>query len=90
MIYATARNTGQRAAEQALKEIAEDESQLTGITLTAKEKTCFNPGSPWTPMSAIRTRLLRPFTKSSKDLMSNGISGRQAVESIAGRTGLSV
>ena len=84
VIYATARNTGQRAAEQALKEIAEDHSQLTGITLTAKEKTCFNPGSSCDPEVCEYARGYHDrLPKARKDLMSNGISGRQAVESIA-------
>ena len=84
VIYTTARNTGQRAAEQALKEIAASDSQLTAITLTAKEKTCFNPGVPCDPDVCVYARgYYDRVGNAREDLMANGINDRGAVESVA-------
>lgn len=84
VIYATARNTGQRAAEQALKKIAASDSQLTAITLTAKEKICFNPDVPCDPDVCDYARsYYERLPNARKDLMANGINDRGAVERIA-------
>ena len=84
VIYATARNTGQGAAEQALNKIAGNDSQLTAITLTAKEKTCFNPEVPCDPEVCEYARgYYDRLPNARTDLMANGINDRGAVESIA-------
>ena len=81
---ATARNTGQGAAEQALNKIAGNDSQLTAITLTAKEKTCFNPDVPCDPDVCDYARgYYDRLPNARKDLMANGINDRGAVECIA-------
>jgi len=84
VVYTTARNTGQRAAEQALKEIAADDSQLTAVTLTAKEKTCFNPGVRCDPDVCTYARgYYDRVGDARKELMANGINDRGTVESMA-------
>lgn len=44
IFYFTARTTGRQAAEQTLLLLQSNGLQLKWITLTAKQKTCFNPG----------------------------------------------
>ncbi len=49
IFYLTARTTGRTAAEKALAEIRRSELRLKSLTLTAKDKICFSPGSACTP-----------------------------------------
>jgi DNA excision repair protein ERCC-2 len=48
IFYLTARTTGQAAAEKALDELREHGLKIKSITLTAKDKVCFNPASACT------------------------------------------
>jgi len=48
IFYLTARTTGQTAAEKALDELRENGLKIKSITLTAKDKMCFNPASACT------------------------------------------
>jgi len=43
--YLTAKTTGRAVAQKALDDLREKGLKLKALTLTAKEKTCFNPGS---------------------------------------------
>jgi len=45
IIYLTAKTTGQSAAEKTLDELRRNGLKIKSITLTAKEKICFSPGS---------------------------------------------
>jgi len=45
IFYLTAKTTGQSAAEKTLDELRSVGLKIKSITLTAKEKICFNPGS---------------------------------------------
>ena len=84
IIFTTARNTGQRAAEQALTEIAANDSPLTSITLTAKDKTCFSPGVPCDPdVCKYAQGYYDRVGDARRDLIANGINDREAVESVA-------
>ena len=49
IFYLTARTTGQLAAENALDELRADGLRLKSLTLTAKDKICFCPGSACHP-----------------------------------------
>lgn len=49
LFYVTARTSGQQMAEKTVAKLKEGGLALRDITLTAKEKICFNPGSPCDP-----------------------------------------
>lgn len=49
LFYVTARTSGQRMAEITLGELRNRGLALRDVTITAKEKICFNPGSPCEP-----------------------------------------
>lgn len=51
LVYLTARTTGQRAAEDVLARVAAagEGTPLVAVTVTAKERVCFNPGTPCDP-----------------------------------------
>ena len=83
VVFVTSRTTGQRAAERAFRD-ASGAGAVAMVTITAKERICFNPGVPCDPdlceyargyydrMPAARRRLLR-----------HGAADRDAVESAA-------
>jgi len=49
IFYLTARTTGRIAAEKALGELRKKNLKLKSLTITAKEKICFNPDSTCNP-----------------------------------------
>ncbi len=49
IFYLTARTTGRIAAEKALDELRRKKLKLKSLTLTAKDKICFNPNSACNP-----------------------------------------
>ncbi|UCF90252.1 MAG: ATP-dependent DNA helicase [Desulfobacterales bacterium] len=49
IFYLTARTTGRIAAEKALEELWDRGLRLKAVTLTAKDKACFNPGRTCSP-----------------------------------------
>ncbi|MYD98540.1 MAG: ATP-dependent DNA helicase [Gammaproteobacteria bacterium] len=52
LAFLTSRTTGQRAAEEALADVVEvldGEPALSAVTVTAKDRICFNPGAPCDP-----------------------------------------
>ena len=49
IFYLTARTTGRFAAEHALEELRGAGLKLKSLTITAKDKTCFNPDSACNP-----------------------------------------
>lgn len=56
IFYLTARTTGTAAAELALKELRKNGLRLKSLTLTAKEKICFNPEKPCHPDECMYAR----------------------------------
>ena len=55
IFYLTARTTGRIAAEKALDELRQRGLKLKSLTITAKDKICFNPDPP-----AIRKNVILP------------------------------
>ncbi|MFC1863297.1 helicase C-terminal domain-containing protein [Thermodesulfobacteriota bacterium] len=49
IFYLTARTTGRSAAELAIEELRKNGLRLKSLSLTAKEKICFNPDKPCHP-----------------------------------------
>ncbi|MDA1300005.1 MAG: PD-(D/E)XK nuclease family protein [Proteobacteria bacterium] len=49
IFYISARTSGQLAAESALADLEQEGARLRSVTLTARDKTCFNPGTPCHP-----------------------------------------
>lgn len=49
VFFMTAKGSGQRAAQSAIDDLRGAGLRLRDITLTARDKTCFNPGSPCHP-----------------------------------------
>ncbi len=49
IFYLTARTTGRIAAEKALDELRKKDLRLKSLTITAKEKICFNPDASCNP-----------------------------------------
>ncbi|MDA8141301.1 MAG: DEAD/DEAH box helicase [Desulfobacteraceae bacterium] len=84
VIFLTARTTGRLAAEAALAALGRKGMRLKWVTLTAKEKICFSPGSACTPDEC-------PFAKGYFDrlnsalaaLFENDALNREVIERIA-------
>ena len=49
ILYLTAKTTGQQSAEDALRLLVSDGASCRSVTLTAKDKICFMPGTPCDP-----------------------------------------
>ena len=84
IFFLTARTTGGHAAENALEELRGQGLSLTSVTLTAKDKICFSPGSTCTPEEC-------PFARGHYDRLPEAMAEagvkaaltREAVEEIA-------
>ncbi len=85
IFYLTARTTGRVAAEKALDELRGAGLKLKSLTLTAKDKICFNPDSTCDPEEC-------EFARGHYDRLNDALNDmfrqddftRQAVEEIAG------
>ena len=84
MVFLTSRTTGQQAVEDALAALAAD--ALSTVTVTAKERICFNPG---TPCDAALCQFARGYhdraPAARRALLSRGRCGREDVEQVARR-----
>ena len=84
VVFLTSRTTGQQAVEGALSAVAVD--ALSTITVTAKERICFNPG---TPCDAALCQFARGYhdraPAARRALLSRGRCGREDVEQVARR-----
>ena len=85
VFFLSARTQGQEAASQAMQLLQPNEKPFRSITLTAKDKTCFNPGMPCDPDYC-------EFAKGYYDRRDRGIEAlveqgghfsRESVESVA-------
>ena len=97
LVFATSRGTGQVAAEDAIADAvaaieaagATDKNALAAITITAKERICFNPG---TPCDAQLCEYARGYHErlpaARRELLSDGHVRRQQVEAVARRHGV--
>lgn len=83
-VFLTSRTTGQQAVEEALTDVAGD--ALSAITVTAKERICFNPG---TPCDAELCQFARGYhdraPAARRELLSRGRCVREDVEAVARR-----
>ena len=84
VVFLTARSTGQHAAEKALEALAGE--ALTTMTVTAKERICFNPG---TPCDAELCQFARGYhdraPAARRELLDRGRCVREDVEEVARR-----
>ena len=82
VVFLTSRTTGQRAAEGAFRDAAGD--QAVAVTITAKERICFNPGTPCDPD---RCEFARGYydrmPAARRDVLRGGVVDRAAVEAAA-------
>ena len=84
LIYLTARNTGQRAVEDALARAAGAAPALAAVTVTAKERICFNPGTPCDPARCEFARgYYQRLPAARRALLAVGLAGQREVEHIA-------
>ena len=80
-LYLTARTTGQRAAEGALMDTG---APVTAVTLTAKERICFNPEAACDPeRCAYAQGYYRRLPAARRELLDRGLASRQTVEAVA-------
>ena len=83
VVFATSRTTGQRAAEMTLDHLRGG-PHLSSATITAKERTCFNPGTPCDPAVCEFARGYYDRVGPARDqLLDAGINDRDAIETVA-------
>lgn len=75
IFYLTARTTGRSAAEQALAALRRSGLRLKAVTLTAKEKICFNPECGCVPDEC-------PFARGHFDRMPGAVEEAFALEAL--------
>ena len=93
LVFLTARTTGQRAAEDALAQVLASRpsgaeqglaDNLVAITITAKERICFNPGTPCDPAKCGFARGYHArLPPARRALLAAGFAGREVVERVA-------
>lgn len=98
LIFATSRGTGQVAAENAIADAVEAieagkestaKSALAAITITAKDRICFNPGTPCDPQLCEYARgYYERLPAARRELLGQGHARRQQVEAVARHHGV--
>ena len=84
IFYLTARTTGRIAAEKALAELRKNQLKIKSLTITAKDKICFNPDSACNPDECEFARgYYDRINEALKDIFNQDALTRQAVESAA-------
>ena len=82
LVFLTSRGTGQQAAEEALARVRTD--GLTSVTVTAKERICFNPGAPCEADSCGYARgYFDRAPAARRELLARGLCRREDVEEVA-------
>ena len=80
--FMTSRTTGQRAAEAAFRDAAGDAA--VAVTITAKERICFNPGVPCDPEECeFAHGYYDRLPDARRQLLAGGVADRDRVESVA-------
>jgi len=84
IFYLTARTTGRIAAEKALDELRQRGLKLKSLTITAKDKICFNPDSACNPEECnFACGHFDRINVALKDIFLQDAFTRQAVEQVA-------
>ena len=82
-VFLTARGTGQRAAADALARCVPGD-QVAAVTVTAKDKICFHPGTPCDPEHCEHARGYYDRMPAARDaLLRTGLVARERVEATA-------
>lgn len=85
IFYLTARTTGRIAAEKALDELRRKTLKLKSLTITAKDKICFNPESACNPEECEFARgHFDRVNAALKDIFQLDAFTRETVEQVAG------
>ena len=83
LVFLTSRTTGQRAIETALAEVLPG-TELVAVTVTAKERICFNADGPCDPEQCSYAKgyyeRMRP---ARRELLDGGLADRPSVEAVA-------
>ncbi|MYE82921.1 MAG: ATP-dependent DNA helicase [Gammaproteobacteria bacterium] len=96
-VFLTARGTGQRAAEEALARCgaespqpgsarghASQENHVSAVTVTAKDRICFEPGTPCDPAHCGYARGYYDRMPPAREaLLAQGLVARERVEAVA-------
>ena len=82
VVFLTSRTTGQRAAEAAFRDAAGNAA--VAVTITAKERICFNPGMPCDPDRCEFARGYYDRMPAARQaLLGGGVADRPVVEQVA-------
>ncbi len=82
-VFLTARGTGQRAAEDALVRCGAGE-RVSAVTVTAKDRICFQPGTPCDPAHCEYARGYYDRMPPAREaLLAQGLVARERVEAVA-------
>ena len=86
LVFLTSRGTGQQAVQEALARVGADGAALASVTVTAKERICFNPGAPCDPESCSYSRgYFDRAPAARRELLARGLCRREDVEQVARR-----
>lgn len=85
LLFLTSRNTGQRAAEQAFRDAAGAVGAATAVTITAKERICFNSGERCGADCEYARGYYERLPAARRELLAVGLATRDQVESVAAR-----
>ncbi len=82
-VFLTARGTGQRAAEDALAQCGAGD-RVSAVTVTAKDRICFQPGTPCDPAHCEYARGYYDRMPPAREaLLAEGLVARERVEAVA-------
>ena len=82
-VFLTARGTGQRAAEDALARCGAGD-RVSAVTVTAKDRICFQPGTPCDPAHCEYARGYYDRMPPAREaLLAQGLVARERVEAVA-------
>ncbi|MCY3814090.1 MAG: hypothetical protein OXH15_20075 [Gammaproteobacteria bacterium] len=82
VVFLTSRTTGQRAAEAAFRDAAGDAA--VAVTITAKDRICFNPGMPCDPERCeFASGYYDRMPAAREALLGGGVADRSVVERVA-------
>lgn len=84
ILFTTARTVGRNAAEEAVKDIKKAGGRIFSVSLTAKDKICFNFGSSCTPEDCEYTEgYYDRIDNALKDAVSTELLDRDGIEELA-------
>lgn len=84
VVFLTARTTGQRAVEDALRDAVGDLDGVVAVTVTAKDRICFNPETSCDPASCEYARgYYERMPAARRDLLARRLIRREEIEDVA-------